>query len=91
MKARGKREARRPWSQLLKKRPALKGRNTVCWPCNPTNGSWWFDSDPFYRNVHWPCNPTNGSWWIVHVRSKSIWSIHPLPWVGLRPRWGRCV
>src|SRR5215207_5423565 len=29
---------------------------------NPTNGSWWCPSDPFYPAAP-RINPTNGSWW----------------------------
>ena len=35
---------------------------------NPTHGSEWMVSDPFYNEgVRHLVNPTNGSWWIVQI------------------------
>src|SRR5258705_530920 len=40
---------------------------------NPTHGSEWMVSDPFYsEGVGHLVNPTNGSWWIVQIFSN--WS-----------------
>ncbi len=40
---------------------------------NPTHGSEWMVSDPFYNaGVGHLVNPTNGSWWIVQISSN--WS-----------------